>query len=126
MRSLIIFFVICVSILMAFAHIFKTGKLQNYLDKHPNPTWVVRTQYYIAKYYSLRRNPQKSIESTERILKFYPKTPFAEHALYLQAYNLKELGKIKEARQTYLLFIETYPDSKKRTLAKKKHDMLWE
>ena len=111
---------------MAVAHIFKTGKLQNYLDKHPNPTWGVRTQYYIAKYYAMRRKNKKSIESAERILKIYPKTPFAEYALYLKANNLKELSMIKEARKTYQLFIETYPDSKKRKLAQIKLEKLWE
>ena len=111
---------------MAVGHIFKTGKLQNYLDKHPNPTWGVRTQYYIAKYYELRRKNQKSIESTDRILKIYPKTPFAEYALYLKANNLRELGNIKEARKTYQLFIKTYPDSKKLKIAEIKLERLWE
>lgn len=124
MRPFVIFLVVCIAFFAWFSHIFKSGKLQKYLDERPNPSWGVRLQYYMGQYYYFRKEREKSLGCADRVLKVYPKSPFVEHALFLRAKCLQELKKKEEAAEAYKKFFETYPKSPKVRVAEKRYRRL--
>jgi len=124
MRRFIIFLIICIGFFAWFCHFFNSGKLQKYLDEHPNPSWGVRVQYYMGQFFYFRKERKKAIECAEKVLKVYPKSSCVPKALFLKAKSLHELGKRAEAIKAYKKYFETYPNFSKAKLAKKRYRRL--
>jgi TolA-binding protein len=124
MRSLLIFLAVVAAFIFGLYHFYASGKLQQFLDKHPNQTWGVRTQYYLTQLYVIKSEYSKAIDSADRILKLYPKTKFAENALYMKAKSLEFNNQKQEAADAYKLFIETYPNSSSAEFADRRNKKL--
>ncbi len=121
MRKFLIFLIIVFIIVVWFFNFCKSGKLQTYLDDHPHPTWGPRIQYYIANFYLFRSDYQTCLEAADRVYTVYPKSVYAENAMYLSTRCLENLGKRSEAMTLLEKFREEYPDSDKSKVAEKRY-----
>ncbi|MBD3271661.1 MAG: hypothetical protein GF384_03880 [Elusimicrobia bacterium] len=110
MRGFILIVLIIISIGIGFSHYFNSGKFQQYLDNHPEISWVPRAQYYVGQYYFLRNDHTRSIDAVDRILTVHPKSVYAQKGLYLKCKNFEYLKQWNDAYECYQLYLKTYPD----------------
>lgn len=82
-----------------------------YIEQYPADSLAAAYLFKGANISMNAGNPSKAIAMFDRYLTSYPDQPKAPMSLFLKAFTLEnQMGDIDKARETYLVFIEKYPD----------------
>ena len=93
-----------------------SDKFQAYGDRTRAP-WTCRVNNLLGEFETMLSRYDKAQVLFEKTLARCPETPMAEHAAFRTAKCLQDRGRLPEARNAYLRYAETYPDTRRAKMA---------
>lgn len=97
-----------------------TGKLDEFIDTHPEYTWGPGVEYYIGFFQDFFGNADKSIERFRRVVQKYPGTKYGPAAQYKIATIFDNRGNNRLTIEEYQKLLDLFPDSPYAEDAKKR------
>jgi TolA-binding protein len=87
----------------------------SYPDDEASPLFLLKA----AQHSIVLNQPQEAIELLGQVIEKYPKTNFAEEALFLQALTYENnMNDLAQAKEKYELFLKSYPKAELANEAK--------
>lgn len=120
MKKILIFVVVAAGLLYGVYYFATGGRMEAYLDGHPNPTLNPKIEYFIATLVNLAGKSQSAENRYRRIVEKYPDSgnvpeAWAEMIELIDARNDKNLV-LQECQK----FLEIYPGHPKAEIIKRK------
>ncbi|MBI4677473.1 MAG: tetratricopeptide repeat protein [Elusimicrobia bacterium] len=96
----------------------------NVAQKHPDPEWSPRLEYWVAMVYYQKSDYGKSQEVFNRLLTDYPTTYYAPKALIRLSLSAQENRDWETAKDALARYVERFPEGKDSSMAKATLDKL--
>lgn len=124
MKKLAVFILVILGALIWFNSFARTGKLEAYLDAHPNASLNSRIEYYLALLTDIANKNASAENRYRRIIAVYPDTGITASAWS----NMIELIDKRNDRNLVLQestkFLEKYPDDPKAEIIRRKVEVI--
>lgn len=123
-KMLIAFFAILIGGMILLNTGLQNGSILNYLDTHPDPRWIPALEYYAGEVFYGFQNLHGANVLFSRVSEHYPKSPFADDALFDYVQTLDDEGNTsrRQLAGLYLKYIERFPQGKHATIAQNRAD----
>ena len=95
-----------------------------YAQKHPDPKWSPRIDYWVGMYYYHRGDFPKAQEAFTQLLTDYPTGQYAADGLQLLGFAAEENHDWAPAKGALYRYIQEYPDGKERAVVDKKLELI--
>ena len=123
-RKTIFLFIFTVILFNLITYGIRSGKIDSFLDEHPNPNWVPVLEYYWGQIYSILAKWEKAIYRFKRVVDKFPESKYGHRAQYAIARAYDDSGRRNFAIIEYSKLLEDYPDCEISEISRKRLEYL--
>jgi outer membrane protein assembly factor BamD (BamD/ComL family) len=124
--KLILFFVLFIGAIVGIHQSVQTGKMLTFLDRHPHEKYVPPVAYTLGHILYIFHNRKEAVEYFSKILKQYPKSKYADDAMFYRVESWDNIGSMDKLTlaDEYQKYLDAFPEGKHAKVVRERIDHL--